>query len=59
MTRQEEIREGLQDWINKYGYSLRPLDLMAWLNSQGVVIKVTQKYPLKPPFVYETLIKEK
>ena len=28
-------------------------------HSQGVVIKVTQKYPLKPAFIYEPLIEGK
>ena len=34
------IKEGMQDWIDKYGYSLKPEDLIAWLKSQGVVQKV-------------------
>jgi len=38
MPTREGIMEGIQDLIDKYGYSLKPEDLMVWLDSQGVAI---------------------
>lgn len=62
MTKQEEIREGMalifesQCWVSD---SLDMADkTLTYLHSQGVVIKVAQKYPLQPHFIYEPLIGE-
>ena len=33
-------------------------EFLVYLDKVGVVIKVTQKYPLKPHFIYEPLIEE-
>ena len=48
MSKQEEIKEGMQDWIDKYGYSLNPADLIEWLATQGVVLEVNGDLPLNP-----------
>lgn len=61
MTKQEEIRDWLKDLLSEYGCPDTLLDneagkILSYLHSQGVVIKVTQKYPLQPPIIYEPLI---
>jgi len=69
MTKQEEIMQGVKPILKELRneaellgrVNINPhLDkLLAYLHSQGVVIKVTQKYPLKPAFIYEPLIEGK
>jgi len=71
MSKQEEIQKEIAnltrdrfkypsesaglDWDENFNYLLAG-DILSYLQSQGVVIRVVQEYPLQPHYVYKSLI---